>query len=338
VRLASACFALAVLAALGAFWVSREEDSPSPGSTPRPSEVVIPADARYVSAGTGSDSNPGTQSAPWRTLSKAISGAGPGDVVVLGPGTYGGLGQTTSFSRSGTAAAPIVFTSQPGQSRAVVRGYVRVSGSHLQLDSLLFDGPTGQIVSPSSSNPGGEEVQISIRNASDVELSNSEVRDNDYHAGVFISLSSDVRVIGNYVHDNGNAALGANLDHGVYWFSGTGVIAENRIEGNVAYGVQLYPEAEHVQVTHNTISGNGRGGVIVSGESAHNEISNNLVADNGEYGIRAYSLTGAGNVARDNLIWNSGLPTPGSGISFSGTVEVDPEQLSPSDAAAYGAP
>jgi hypothetical protein len=335
-KVAVAVVTLALLAALGAYFLSRSSSSPSAGIAPVP--VRIPADARYVSASSGSDSNLGSESAPWRTLAKATSSAGPGDVVVLEPGTYGALGQTTEFARSGTASAPIVFTSQPGQSQAVVRGYVRITGSDLHLDSLVFDGPTGAIVSPSSENPGGQEVQVSIRYASDVELSNSEVRDNAWHAGIFVSQSSEVRILSSYVHDNGDAATGANLDHGIYWCSGSGTIAGNRIEGNVAYGIQLYPSATHVLVSHNTVAGNGRGGIIVSREAAFTEISNNLVVDNREYGIRTYELTGAGNVARENLIWNSGRATDGSGISFSGTVSKNPTELSSSALAAYGAP
>jgi hypothetical protein len=47
----------------------------------------IPVGAFFVSATKGSDSNPGTESRPWRTLDKAIATARSGDTVVLEPGT-----------------------------------------------------------------------------------------------------------------------------------------------------------------------------------------------------------------------------------------------------------
>ena len=306
--------------------IEPSEPLPTPPAPPiTSSEVTIPANALYISASTGNDANPGTQAAPWRTLAKALSAAGPGATVVLEPGTYGELGQTTNFELSGTAAAPIVFTSQPEAARATIRGYVRITGSHLHLDSLLFLGPTGAIVPKTAENPGGQEVQVSIMHGDDVEVSNSEVADNAYHAGIFVSQVTDVRLKSDYVHDNGDASTGANLDHGIYWCSGSGSITNSRIEDNVAYGIQLYPAATNVIVSHNTIAGNGRGGVIVAREASDNRIANNMVIDNREYGIRSYALTGTGNVASDNLIWNSGQATYGSGIAFSGTVTtVDP--------------
>jgi parallel beta-helix repeat protein len=304
--------------------VSPAEPVGQPQPAPAASTVTIPSDARYVSASGGSDSNSGSATAPWQTLAKAVSSVGPGDVVVLEPGTYGGLGVTTNVTRSGSAGDPIVFTSEPGASRAIIRGYVRVIASHVRLDSLVFDGPTGGIVAKSSSNPGGEEVQVSIMYGTDVTMSNSEVRDNDWHAGVFVSEASDVRLLSNYVHDNGDAAAGANLDHGIYWCSGSGTIEGNVVEDNVAYGIQLYPTAAGVTVSHNTIVGNRSGGIVVGNEAAGNQILDNVVADNSHYGIRGYNLTGSGNVARGNLVWKNGEDTAGTGISFSGTIVADP--------------
>jgi parallel beta-helix repeat protein len=312
--------------------------APSPAPAPAPGTdpslpVSIPASARYVSATTGNDSSPGSAAAPWRTIAKASASAGPGDVVVLEPGTYGGVGTTTSFERNGTAAAPIVFTSEPGAARAVIRGYARIVASHVRLDSLVFDGPTGGVVAKSSSNPGGEEVQVSIMHSTDVELSHSEVRDNAWHAGVFVSQATDVRIVSNYVHDNGDAATGANLDHGIYWCSGSGTIANNRVEDNVAWGIQLYPSAANVVVSRNTVAGNDRGGIVVANESSRTQLLNNQVTGNAQQGIYAYNLTGTGNVARENLVWSNGENVSGAGISYTATAVQDPKVASGS----YGA-
>jgi parallel beta-helix repeat protein len=315
---------------------------PAPSPTPpaeNPGPEIIPANARYVSASSGNDSNAGSETAPWRTLAKAVSSVVPGDVVVLEPGTYGASGTTTNFERSGSSAAPIVFTSAPGSERAVIHGYVRVTASHVRLDSLVFDGPTGDIVAKTTENPKGEQVQVSIMHGTDVELSNSEVRESAWHAGVFVSNAANVRILSNYVHDNGDASTGANLDHGIYWCSGgSGIVKNNKIEDNVAWGVHLYPNATNVVVSHNTITGNGKGGVIVANESSDNQILNNVVTNNNGYGIRAYELSGSGNVARENLLWNNGQNTYGTGISFSGTVVADPKSMSGALLASFGAP
>jgi hypothetical protein len=296
----------------------------------------IPVGAFFVSATKGSDSNPGTESRPWRTLDKAIATARSGDTVVLEPGTYGANGATTSFERSGRAAAPITFTSRPDSRRATIRGYVRVIGSNIHLDSLVFAGPTGPVASRSPGNPGGQEVQLSIMYGSGAVLRNSEVKDNDWHAGVFVSKATNVLLEDDYIHDNGDPAGGINTDHGVYWYSGGGKIVGCRIEGNAAYGVQLYPAADGVVVARNTIAHNGHGGVVVGNDATDNVIRENLIVDNGEYGIRAFDLDGSGNAAPMNLIWGNGLPSYGEGIAITDSVETNPATLSPAQLSTYG--
>jgi parallel beta-helix repeat protein len=331
--------AVAVFALVFASGASARKHNSTPTTpvAPAPTLISTSSNTRYVSASQGSDSNSGTETAPWRTLAKAASSATSGTTVVLEPGTYGGYGVTTNVSNSGTSSAPIVFTSAAGREEAVVRGYVRVTASYVHLDSLVFDGPTGPVVSKSSSNPGGEEVEVSFMGGTGVELSRSEVRESAWHAGVFVSKVTGARLVSNYVHNNGDAATGANLDHGIYWCSGTGTISNNVVENNVAWGIQLYPTTTNVMVSHNTVKGNGRGGIIVSRESAGDQLLNNLVANNAEYGIRAYELSGTGNVARENLLWNNVHNTYGSGLSFSQNTVADPKTLSPSALAAFGA-
>ena len=62
----------------------------------------------YV-ATSGSDSNPGTSSAPFLTINKAAQVAVAGDVVMIGPGTYSG---SVLVRNAGTAASPIVFQAE----------------------------------------------------------------------------------------------------------------------------------------------------------------------------------------------------------------------------------
>jgi parallel beta-helix repeat protein len=66
----------------------------------------------YVSS-RGNDSNPGTESLPWRTLAKAASMATANVTVFIKQGTYR---ERLVPMNSGTADAPIIFTSFPGDS------------------------------------------------------------------------------------------------------------------------------------------------------------------------------------------------------------------------------
>ncbi|MBL8262856.1 MAG: hypothetical protein JNM58_10545 [Xanthomonadaceae bacterium] len=67
-------------------------------------------------------------------LSVVIANAQPGDILLLGPGTYQGF----VFGKSGTAERPIVIRGQPG---AVIEGELGMfSRSHVHLDALTVNG------------------------------------------------------------------------------------------------------------------------------------------------------------------------------------------------------
>ena len=281
----------------------------------------VPADAYWVSP-EGSDSDPGTKAAPWQSIGMALETAQAGDTVVLAPGTYGERGSTIEFSTSGEDGAPIVFRGDPEQERPQLLGAVRVRADHLRLGHLLLDGPTGPVQEPSEENPSGEQVQLSLDNegetVEDIGIFDSEIRGSDWHAGIFLTHAEDIQIAGNYIHHNGDETDPgqANLSHGIYWASGSGVIVNNVVEGNVARGVQLFPEPSGVSVIHNTIVGNGAAGVQVAKYSEGNLIANNIVAFNGDAGIRSDSLARGDNLATTNLLWEN-----------AGTAEEDGEFL-----------
>lgn len=258
---------------------------------------TIPAGALYVSE-AGSDSNPGTQAQPWRTLEHASATAPAGATVVLRAGTYGARGRILRLARTN-----LRVEGDPSGPQPRVLGQVRLDAEGVTVSGLIFDGPTGGVAPTSADNPGGEDVQVWMR-ADRTAILDSEVRNNRWHAGVFVSEGADdVRIARNNIHDNGGFGVPAqaNLDHGVYFGSGSGRVTDNRIEDNLSYGVQLYPMARDVVVADNTITGNGRGGIIVAERSSQNSILRNQVSGN-RVGIRTYDLTGAGNVARDNRV------------------------------------
>jgi hypothetical protein len=285
---------------------SRAEPTPTLPPEPawRPPACAVPAGARYL-APDGLDSNPGTSAEPWRTLAQAEAAARPGTTVVIRPGSYGARGTVTRLARSGSAGAPISFVAEPGRPAPTILGQVRVEGDHRRLCGLLFEGPTGPIPDGTASSRGGEDVQLWIMGDS-VELSRSEVRGNRWHAGVYLYRAEQARLLGNHVHHNGQFGRPAmaNLDHGIYFESGSGLIAGNLIEHNLAHGIQLYPGPARVSVRGNTITGHGRAAIIFGERAAANEVVDNLIAGNHE-GIRTWELTGSGNVVRGNRIWGN---------------------------------
>src|SRR3989441_3604048 len=82
----------------------------------------------YYVVPTGSDSNPGTSAAPWRTIQKAANPLNGGDPVIVNAGTYNERVQVVA---SGTAGKLLNFQAQ---GPVVMQGfnlqgnYVRVNG------------------------------------------------------------------------------------------------------------------------------------------------------------------------------------------------------------------
>ena len=273
----------------------------------------------------GSDSASGSEPRPWRTLQRALSAVRPGDTVIVGAGTYGRRGTRLSFHRGGTASSPVTVRGASEDSRPRILGHLRIDADHVRLSNLVMDGPTGRVLPPTTTNPRGEEVEVWVR-GNDVELRACEVRNDAWHAGVFVT-GSDVRILRCHIHDNGdpNDPRGANLDHGIYWDAGSGVVANNLIDSNLAFGVHLYRAPAGVAVVNNTIVRNGRSGVIVSARATRNLIANNIVAFNARPGI-AFNLSGVGNRVVGNLFWANGVGALAStkGLETSDNVVADP--------------
>jgi hypothetical protein len=69
--------------------------------------------ATYYVATTGNDSNPGTQTAPFKTIQRAAIVANPGDTVLVRAGTYS---ESVDIPKSGVSGQPITIKAYPGES------------------------------------------------------------------------------------------------------------------------------------------------------------------------------------------------------------------------------
>jgi hypothetical protein len=85
----------------------------------------------YVDASTGLDGNAGTsQSAPWQSITR-VNGASlrPGDTVLFATGSI--WHEQLTVTQSGSASAPITFSSYGGKEQPIIDGADRVSGWNL---------------------------------------------------------------------------------------------------------------------------------------------------------------------------------------------------------------
>lgn len=133
--------------------------------------------ATYYVATSGSDSNPGTAAAPYKTIAAAYAKASSGDTVLVKPGVY------TEFK-------PKYAQVHLNKSGITVK-------SEVKWQAILDGGATSQV--PIASYPSSGGFWIS---GAGNTVDGFEIR-NQYHEGV-INYGSNSTVINNHIHHNGN--------------------------------------------------------------------------------------------------------------------------------------
>jgi Right handed beta helix region len=303
-----------------------------------PSVQAATSCTRYAST-SGSDSSPGTSSAPFGTVQTLVSSLDAGQTGCLIGGTYNG---NVSFSSGGRSErARLTLKTAPGSSQATVHGIIEIkpSADYVTLDNLHVDAANASQVTA---------VQL----LGDHErLTNSNITGaNQDRIGVQIGFqrqTKGVEIVHNRIHNFGIPTT--QLDHGIYVdLASEAVIRDNYIYDNAGgYGIQLWEHAQNSKIYNNTIDGNGAGSIIIAGTtnstggpSSHNEIYRNILSNpvSGNNTVIFWSNysggapPGTGNTVNDNVYWNGKLD-PGSaygskaGVSYSDDVSVDPQYV-----------
>lgn len=265
---------------------------------------VLAAQIVYVSP-TGSDSNPGTSSAPFKTLDKAVSVIQAGDTLVMQPGIY--YEQQLKIKQSGTATAPItvnawgavidlMWRSAPGTK--LMGSYIRLNGLQVRNSSGVCVQIQGSYVTVnrlrvfgcrSNGISASENYNVRILNSwiSRTVLSNSSrAGGSGWDSAVKVRLSRSVVIMGNRVFHNygeGIAVRGTNI-----------LIRGNTVYDN--YSVNIYSNSERAVIDRNFVyctansgyerNGLPAGGIILAEEYfpgwgarvKYASITNNIVA------------------------------------------------------------
>ena len=256
------------------------------------SSLAAQAGSKYYVSTTGSNSNPGTISAPWLTIQHAANTVKAGATVYVFGGVYK---ESVNFPASGTASAPITFQSYPGQTAVIDGTGVSCCGSSNTQGLINITGSRSYITIS-----GFEIRNYTTSSASDVPC------------GVWITGSgTGIRILNNLVHNitttsekNGNAF------------------------GMAIYGTSKTPITQFV-ISGNEVYDNRTGNsetLTVNGNVTHFKITNNLVHDNDNIGIDMIGYEGTGPVGYDeamygevsgNTVYNiSGITNPGEGKGY----------------------
>lgn len=308
------------------------------------------AGTTHAVAPWGSDSNPGTGNAPWRTLSHAMGELRPGDTLVARGGTYVERIQLypNDFTPA-TATAPIRVVASPGE-RPVIKGLLWLKGAdHWTIDGIgvTWDPATG----------AANEHMVKFTGGRSWRLTNSEIWGAKSYAAVLVSQGAvDFRIDHNRIHDTA-ATNDPNQDHLIYvnnGHAGSGIIERNLLWGSPnGRGVKLGPPSldvpgtSNITIRQNTFADNrGPSNIQISGSSNSNQIHGNILVGAAERyeNITAWNLAGSDNRVYDNFGWESVAvlerDEPGL-VDVGGNVHRDPvlgSDLVPlrSEALAYG--
>src|SRR4051794_19955776 len=132
------------------------------------------ASSTYYVSPSGSDSGPGSISAPWRTVAKGLTSLRAGDTLYIRGGTYVENIQSPTIS-TGTATARIVVANYPGE-RPVIQGLLWLQRpSYWTLDGIN--------VTWNSANPSTDHM-VKMINGVGWTVKNSEIWGAHSYAGL----------------------------------------------------------------------------------------------------------------------------------------------------------
>jgi hypothetical protein len=298
--------------------------------------AVIPATTyNYYVSPSGSDTNPGSKAAPFKTLARAAKATRASTTVWVAPGTYAGGLKTTI---SGTASGRIYFVSTTKWGARVVPPSSSSNstawdnrGNYIDIIGFDVDGTVSQ---------SGTKWLHGIYNGG----SYGTIRENHIHhiaksvtctsaGGSAIGVDSyyhgvKTDVIGNMVNDIG--PTGCRYIQGIY-ISTSGSVKNNVVYRVAEAAIHLWHDATNVIITNNTVTTSHTGIVVgggdfyyTAGPDDYTAVYNNIVYDN-YYGISEQGKTGVHNTYRNNLVYQNTVNwTLRNGLTHYNTVSSAP--------------
>jgi len=252
--------------------------------------------AVYYVSPAGSDTNPGTIEAPWRTLQRAANSVAAGDMVIVRAGQYTGFDLRTD----GAAANPITFRADPGVVIDAPNPVTPNHGINLEgADYIVVEGFTVTGM-PRAGIRSVLNHHVTIRN---------NTADLNSLWGIFTGFSDDLLI-------ENNVATRSAIEHGIY-VSNSGdrpVIRRNLVWGNRANGIHMNGDLSQggdgiisgALVEQNTVYENGLGGGSgINADGVQNSrFQNNLLYNNHASGVSLYRIDG-GDGSKNNIIVNN---------------------------------
>lgn len=240
---------------------------------------------------TGSDTNPGTQAAPWRTVAKAAQTLIAGQTAVVHGGTY--AEHLIRFANSGAQGQPITIQAAPGETPIIDAGFTTSfppdgvgvapvfsidNRHHITLDGLTIR--------------RGRTANVLIADdwpTTDITIQNCTLEDfttGDNAASIYVNTNAARIVIRDNVIRGRQGDLRANVANGIILFNAGDVTIANNEIANLVQGISY---KHSIDRTDRVV------------------VENNRIHDITDYGM-LWSKKDA--IIRNNLFYRTGL-TPG---------------------------
>lgn len=295
----------------------------------------------YVST-SGSDTNPGTATAPFATIQKGINTLAGGNTLILSGGTYPQT-FTIPASKSGSASAYTTIQSAPGEmarikpktGHSAVGGIVWNQASYVTLTRLVLDGD--DIPSTSNLVYTGDASAAPTHHITYEDMTVENLHGQGSACLTAVAASHDllyrkvsIRYCGKtgvhdpqpgehglYISSAGVTVEGCDISHnfnaGVQIYSGSPrntVLQDNDIHDNGGPGLLLYTDPTP-QVLRNRIFRNGGnpayggayGGIYDNTSGA--VFLHNTLAENTGVGILFDAPAGSATAAHNNIFWGN---------------------------------
>jgi hypothetical protein len=259
----------------------------------------------YVST-NGSDSNPGTLSAPWRTIKKAANTLVAGDTVNIRGGTYK---EQVTPKNSGYAGAYITYAAYPGET-------VTIDASGLNFSwSGIFNIDTRSYIQVSGlrliNSPG---FGVYTMNSNNIKILKNYTN-NTIYSGILAQKSDTVTIDGNEVALANNG--GGSQESITIADTQKYTVSNNRVHGGGKEGIDAKGNSSNGKIFGNNVYDMARVGIYVDAwddtsdniEIYNNKVSNSKSANSGasEDGIRIGAEQGgtASNIKiYNNILYN----------------------------------
>ncbi len=217
----------------------------------------------YYTTAVGSNSNPGTASAPFATIAYAISAASSGDLINIDAGTYvESLVLNKKLYLAGTSYTVITASSACAGNGSTVG--IMIYASQCVIDGLTVNNFDRGIV---------------VDGASHVSILFSNIH-NNCNYGIAMGLNSNnLTVFSTYIHHNGYG-LRAGTGHHMRKFTLNSCTINDNTVGLGIFGATSGNVFDSIEITSNTFNNNVNKGLYFE-KLSHANIEGNTITNNG---------------------------------------------------------